>query len=378
MNFSVTQWLAPALVVLGMSGISATAFSAAVNPALLQARKDAEAKGYIFETSREAIIASAKREGKLRVISGLDPKGYPSLIAAFKKNHPYIDVHMEEITGADSAQRFILELKTGRVKEWDVMHMSGDVYNEYEGHKKNFDILGMASQGVLTIPAGMTDQKNRNVVFPTSVFSVVPYNPSLISPDKVPDTWDDFLKPALKGKRFMIDIRGGVKDLAAMVSAWGVEKVVGYARRLAAQEPIWAVGYTRTLSSITAGEAPLAHMVNWHTVVRGQEKAPSGLLAYKVVEPVPVRVTVSDAIVRTAANPYSGLLWLEFLASPEAQAIIDKYEPLKSNLFVPGSEVGKALAGKKVSISSPEEVDELPQLMEKVIAALGFPKVQAK
>jgi ABC-type Fe3+ transport system substrate-binding protein len=224
----------------------------------------------------------------------------------------------------------------------------------------------------------MTDQKKRNVVFPTSVFSVVAFNPSRLSPDKAPDTWEDFLKPEFKGKKFMIDIRGGVKDLAAMVPAWGLEKVLRYARRLADQDPIWTVGYTRTLSSITAGDSPLAHMVNWHTIVRGQEKAASGSLAFKVIEPAPVRVTVSDAVVRTTSHPYSGLLWLEFLASPEGQAVIDKYEPLKSNLYVPGSEVGKALAGKKVSISSPEEVDSLPQLMEKVIAALGFPKVKAK
>ena len=364
--------------VLASFASPSTVLAASADPALLKAKKEAEAKGYIFELSHDDVVAKAKKEGKLRVISGLDPKGYPHLITAFARKHPYIEVKLAEITGADSAQRFILELKTGRVKEWDVMHMSGDVYNEYEGHKKNFDILGMAGHGVLQIPTGMMDRGKRNVVFPTSVFSVVPFNQSLISLNKVPDSWEDFLKPEFKRRKFVVEIRGGVKDLVAMMPAWGVEQVLSYAQSLADQEPIWSVGYTRTLSSITAGESPLGHMVNWHTIVRAQEKAQKGSLAYKVIEPVPVRVTVSDAVVQTAAHPYSGLLWLEFLASPEGQAVIDKYEPLKSNLYVRGSEVGKVLTGKKVSISSPEEADTLPQLMEKVIAALGFPKVEPK
>jgi ABC-type Fe3+ transport system substrate-binding protein len=236
----------------------------------------------------------------------------------------------------------------------------------------------MATQGVLQIPKGMLDQRKRNVIFPTSVFSVVPYNKNLLSPSKVPDSWEGFLKPEFRGKKFSVEIRGGVKDLVAMIPAWGLERVLNYAKTLASQEPVWTIGYTRSLASMVAGDLALAHMINWHSTVRAQQKDARGSLAYKVLEPVPVRLTVADGVVANASHPFAGLLWLEFLASPEAQAIIDKYDPLKSNLYVRGSEVANVLSGKRVSVSTPEDADMVPQLMEKVIAAMGFPKVERK
>ena len=372
---AISFWTA---VIVGVAlSLPSGGFTAAPSSDLLKAKQAAETNGFIFETSRDDVVAKAKKEGKLRVLSGLEPPTIRAISDAFRKRYA-IDVHAEEITGAEAGQRFVLELKGGRVKDWDVMHVSADFYNEYEGHKKNFDILGMASQGVLRIPKGMTDQKKRNVIFPTSVFSVVPYNKNILSPSRVPASWEDFLKPEFKGKKFAVEIRGGVKDLVAMIPAWGLERVLSYAKALAAQEPIWTVGYARSLGSMVAGDLALAHMINWHSTVRAQQKDARGSLAYNVLEPVPVRLTVADAVVANAVHPYAGLLWLEFLANQEAQGLIDKYDPLKSNLYVRGSEVANALGAKRVSVATPEDADKVPEFMEKVIAAMGFPKVERK
>ena len=54
--------------------------------ALLKAKKEAEAKGFIFESSRDEIVAKAKKEGAVKVLSGLDPSIYPSMMEGFKKN----------------------------------------------------------------------------------------------------------------------------------------------------------------------------------------------------------------------------------------------------------------------------------------------------
>jgi len=372
---AVAFWLAPVIgVALLISGSSLAAVS---DSGLLKAKQEAEANGFIFETNHDEIVGKAKKEARLRALSNLEPPTVRAISEAFKKRYG-IDVHAEEITGADAQQRFVLELKGGRVKDWDVMHISADFYNDYEGHKKNFDVLGMATHGVLAIPKGMLDQRKRNVIFATSVFSVVTYNKNHISPDKAPDNWEDFLRPEFKGKKFSVEIRGGVKDLVAMIPAWGLERVLSYSKALAGQEPIWTIGYARSLGAMVAGEMGLAHMINWHSTVRAQQKDPKASLGYKIVEPVPVRLTVADGVTANATHPYAGLLWLEFLATPEAQAIIDKHDPLKSNLYVRGSEVANALSGKKVSVSTPEEADRVPQLMEKVIAAMGFPKVESK
>jgi hypothetical protein len=55
------------LIVAGAHAIAAT-------PALLQAKKEAEAKGYIFFTTHDEIVAAAKKEGKLAARTELDPR----------------------------------------------------------------------------------------------------------------------------------------------------------------------------------------------------------------------------------------------------------------------------------------------------------------
>lgn len=144
--------------------VASSVSAAAPGPDFLQAKKDAESRGYIFETSHDEIVAKAKKEGKLRALSGIERDSIHPMREAFRKRYPFIDVFVEEITGTDSNQRFLLEIKTGRVKGWDSTHLSVDLYNEYAPYLKKFDILGMARQGVLNIPTQIVDPTRRDTL----------------------------------------------------------------------------------------------------------------------------------------------------------------------------------------------------------------------
>jgi len=109
---------------------------------------------------------------------------------------------LQEISGSDGGQRFFLELKADRVKNWDVIHIDTDHYGEFPPYIKKFDLRGMAEQRVLAIPDGMIDPKSRNIVALGNIVDVVGYNRQLISSDKVPNTLEDFLKPEFKGRKF--------------------------------------------------------------------------------------------------------------------------------------------------------------------------------
>jgi len=50
------------------------ALAAQAGSALQKAKQEAEAKGYIFLSSQEEIVARAKKEGRIRVLSSQDPK----------------------------------------------------------------------------------------------------------------------------------------------------------------------------------------------------------------------------------------------------------------------------------------------------------------
>src|SRR5262245_50661966 len=193
------------LVFLSCWLASVSAFSATPNSTSQGANKEAEAQGFPFESSHDEIVARAKKEAKLRVLSSLE--SLKEMREAFVRKYPFVDVQVQEITGTDAHQRFLRELKAGAQTDWDVANASSDFYGEYTPLMKENDILGMARHRALHIPTAMIDPNNRNIVAITSQFAVVAYNKNLISPEKVPARWEDFLKQEFKGRKFVVDLR---------------------------------------------------------------------------------------------------------------------------------------------------------------------------
>jgi len=353
-------------------GLPALVFSAAASPALLKAKQEAEARGFIFETSRDDIIAKARKEGKLRVLTSLEIEALKPVSEAFKKKYPFIDLRAEEIAGTDTYQRMILEMKAGTASNWDVNYLTTDYYDDYLPHQKKFDVLSMARHGVLQMPVGMIDPVNRNIVSYTTNTQVVAYNKKLISEDKVPSTWEDFLKPEFKGRKFLVDIRP--QEVANLVPAWGLEKTLQFARAIAAQEPIWIRGHSRTIAAMAAGEYAMLLGANLNSTKRAMDKDRAGVLNYKVVEPIPIRIADHEAVYEKASSPYAGLLWLEFIAGPETQRIINRDH--KGSVFFPGTTPFQLTQGKNVTLVGWEHAPKLEELQKKVFEAYGFPKAQ--
>jgi ABC-type Fe3+ transport system substrate-binding protein len=341
------------------------------HPAVAQ-NQTKRSPGYIFETNHDDIVARAKKEGKIRFLSTWDSKVAEQMNNAFRKKYPFIDIAVGEHGSVEAAQRFLLELKSGRGREWDLARLYTEFYDQYTPYLKKFDIFGMAEQRVLTIPPKMVDPRTRNSVFLSSEPSVIAFNKKLISEDKVPKTWHDFLKPEFKGRKFITDIRP--LALAVLVPAWGIEKALDFAKKLAAQEPVWIRGHTKPLTAVLAGEYSLFFGPNYASVRAVQTKDPLGVLGYKLLEPVPLRIHQANAVLEGAANAYSGLLFLEFAASPEGQKIIDQYWPLAASAFAPGSHQEEILKGKSVSVVDASHYDKLDDYMDKLVQAFGFPK----
>ncbi len=344
----------------------------AQSSALRQAKSAAEAKGYLFESNHDEIVAKAKKEGKLRFLSSWDSKVMEQMGKALKKKYPFIDVTVGEHGSVESAQRFMLELKAGRGQEWDVTRLYTEFYDQYTPFLKKFDFRGMAEQGVLAVPPKMVDPQTRNSIFLTSEPSVVAYNKKLIAEDKVPNSWQDFLKPEFKGRKFITDIRP--LALAVLVPLWGMEKVLDFAKKIAAQDPIWVRGHTKPLTAVMAGEYALFLGPNYGSVAGVQVKDRAGVVGYKFVEPVPLRIHQANAVLDSAASPYAGLLLLEFAASTEGQKIMDQYGPLSASVFAPGSHQEQILKGKTLSVVDAVHYEKLDDYMDKIVQAYGLPK----
>ncbi|HWP60863.1 MAG TPA: ABC transporter substrate-binding protein [Candidatus Acidoferrales bacterium] len=369
----------PLCTLFGALLFAALSFAAQPNAALLKAKKDGEAKGYIFETSHEEIVAKAKKDGRLKVLTGLDPASHAPMIQSFKKKYPFMEsVEIYEIDNTDASQRVVSELKAGRGREWDVAYFSSEFYSEYPPLAKKFDILGMAEHGVLKISPKMVEPKHRTIVALGSTISVSAYNKKLIAPEKVPNRWEDFLRPDLKGKKFLVEVipYPFAAFAACPEEGLGLEWGLRLARGLRDQEPIWIRGNTRALTAMIAGEYALHFATHYQSVVRAMAKDPTGSLQAKIIEPVPVRLTEIKMVLGSASHPYAGLLFIEHEASPEGQAIIDKYGPLKGSLFVPGSALAKAVEGKKLCVSGFDEHGNHKKWMAMAVEAFGFPNAE--
>ena len=364
------------LVALGCWMLSPEAFGAtAPSPTLMKAKQEAEAKGFTFETSRDEIVARAKKEGKLRALSSLDPGSFKPMADSFKKKYPFIDIQIHELTGTEAIQRHLLELKAGTVKDWDVGHASEDSYNEYVAHAAKIDILGMAEQGVLKINPKMVDPEHRTIVAVASGLCAIAYNRARVAPDRVPNQLEDILRPEFKGKKVVVYIRPYC--MAALMVTQGEEWVVNYARKLKEQEPVWVRGNTRALTAISVGEYAMHQLTNYHSCVRATWKDKDKSLGCKVVEPVSARIQEPGFVFKNATNPNAALLFMEHEASPEGQKVLDEIEPVKSSLFTSG-EVSKILQGKKVSVNDFRTYHKTAGWMKMVLEAYGFPKAEIR
>jgi len=360
------------LIIFGIADTSI--FAAELSPALLKAKKEAEGKAYLFAASHDEIVNRAKKEGKLRVIVSLDAGILKRLSEGFTKKYPFIQVQADEIRGIDAYTRQLHELKAGLAKGIDVNEVDYDYYNEYLPHLKKVDMHGMVEQRVLQMPLQMVDPINRNIVAVGSGIQVVAYHKKLIPADSVPDTWEGFLKPEFKDRKFALGIRP--KDVAALVPAWGLEKTLDFARKLTAQNPIWVSGDTRTITSMLAGEYSLFFGPNYDAVLRAKNKDKTDVLGYKLVEPVIVRLNESEGILAAAEHPYAALLWLEFAASAEGQKVLEEAGPYEGSVFIQGTVQEKAVRGKKQSLVDWSHYTKIPEYIKRVVEAYGFPRAE--
>ena len=364
------------VALLVMSSVISAAHVDAAEPssALLKAKKEAEAKGFLFAASHDEIVSKAKQEGKLRVIVSLDAGILKRLSEGFTKKYPFIQVQADEIRGIDAYTRQLQELQAGLAKGIDVNEVDYDYYNDYLPHLKRVDMYGMAEHRVIQMPLQMVDPINRNIVAVGSGIQVTAHHKKLLPADSVPDTWEGFLKPEFKDRKFTLGIRP--KDVAALVPAWGLEKTLDFARKLAAQNPIWVSGDTRTITSMLAGEYALFFGPNYDSVLRAKNKDKMDILGHKLTEPVIIRLNESEGILASAERPYAALLWLEYVASADGQKVLEDGGPYEGSVFIQGTVQEKAVRGKKQSLVDWRHYSKMPEYMKRVVEAYGFPRAE--
>jgi iron(III) transport system substrate-binding protein len=322
--------------------------------------------------TKEEILARAKQEGKLALIPGYDKGTIAPLAAAFSKKYPFLEVSWELVTGITGGQRQLFEMTAGR-SNVDAFSPSSAHWSEYFKHNllKKYDFRAMSKSGQLRIPVEMMDESGLVAWLGTNT-GVFVYNTKLVPPEKAPRGWDNCIDPQWKGK---LSVDTKPNTLTWMVPAWGDEKVFDFARKLKKNDPIWVRGQTGTLARMAAGEFALDCSMYLHTSRRYLLKDPTVPIKVVIPNPVPVSFHEPEAIYAGAKHPHAGLLWIEFLASKEAQEIVDNVDPGKASFLVDGTLANSLIKDVKVSLCAGGCRDQEDKTMERIATeAWGLPK----
>jgi ABC-type Fe3+ transport system substrate-binding protein len=303
----------------------------------------------------EQWVAGAKQEGELAFVAGSETfggrKGFAELEAAFNKKFG-LNARIDFAAGPEMnamAARVITEVKAGRAST-----------DFYLGSQSHFALLHQEKvlesvdwSGVFPwVTKEMVVLPNESVLVYTSLNGII-YNSNLIPKDKAPKSYTDLIDPRLSptwaGK---LAIPPYVAWLADLSLIWGREKVKDFARKLV---PL-SGGRLRYSEEerVVSGEFPimaniggaLDHMWNWQA-----KGAP--LVALPGSTP-PVTSYFQLGVLKKSPHPNLAKLFVAFMTSKEAQAIVEKSDGRTTHL-VGGTRLEKYLRDNRIKLQNPAE-----------------------
>jgi hypothetical protein len=295
--------------------------------------------------TREHVLADAQREGRLVISPGFEESTTPHLINAFKKKYPFV----KEVFWfkPPDFRKQVVEMAEGKVVV-DAFRPAPDVWSEYFKHDlfRKYDFKRMSSDGHLAIPQQMIDA-NGVVVWSGSLMGIMAFNANRVGSQPAPSGWESCLDPKWQGQ-FTVDTKPNV--LAELSPRWGEEKLLEYARKLKQNNPIWLRGSSQGLAKLAAGEFAFMCGVYLHATERFLAKNPTSPIKKIVPDPLPVAFHEPEAVYAKAQNRHVALLWIEFLASPEGQEVLDSVDPGRASFLVEKTVTNGLAKGGNVSV----------------------------
>jgi iron(III) transport system substrate-binding protein len=285
-----------------------------------------------------ALYEKAKAEGNVLLAAGMPPKALRALKNGFNERFPGVTSKVIASTGSNATTRILTEAKVGNptIGVLQSTTSSGQPLLE-AGLVSSFDYsktFGIPQKGVLF--------GNRFVPWFDLVY-VLAYNTKLLHRDQVPTTWEGLLDPKWKDRKLVLIARG--HPFQYLARAWGEEKVLEYAKKIKAQDPIMTPrGGNQVIEAIVSGQALLGPIhLNRVLTAKILKHAP---IDYVWLDYTPVLSFYATAINKVAA-PHAAILMAGWLATPEGGKIMEKYSFRALTNPESGSETAKLLAESK-------------------------------
>lgn len=297
-------WLLSALSALCLLG-----------PAMAQDRSAQNNTFYRYKGAdrNDRLVAAAKKAGTVTWYTSLAPNESRPVAQAFEKKYG-IKVNLWRSTSDQVLQRVVAEAR-GRRNTMDVVETNGP---EMEMMAREKILNPFASPYVNDLPAEAIPKHGLWVADRLNYFVVV-YNTNLVKREELPKTLEGFLDPKWKG-RIAVE-SDDVEWMATIIKHWpqGEQAGVTFFRQLAAMKPDVRKGHILLAQLVGAGEVPVA--LTLYASEADSIKRKGAPIDWLPVQPVVARPQ-GIGVARQAPNPAGGLLFTDFILSPDGQNLL--------------------------------------------------------
>lgn len=293
-------------------------FLALISPSSGWAQSGAEVAAYNQPDREKVLYEGAKKEGRLMWYTSLT--GGPNTEAPKVFEAKYSGIKLEVYRGNSDAivQRVLQEAQAKRFLV-DTIETTFPVLKVMQEYKL---LAPYFSPHLTQYSDDAKEKTDKGLVYWTTdreSYIGLAYNTNAVRGNAVPKSFDDLLKPELKGKIGFATTDTGARVIAAMLKAKGAE----FVQKLKMQDiSLHSVSGRAILDMVISGELGVSPTVFLsHSRVSIAKGAP---IKWLPMELVPANAG-GVAIPANAPHPHAALLFADFLLSPEGQKFLGKF-----------------------------------------------------
>ena len=318
----------------------------------------AEIAAYNKPDREKMLYDGAKKEGKLMWYTSLTGGPNTDAPKVFESKYPGVQV---EVYRGDSDALISRIVQEAQAKRYivDTVETTFPILKVMQEYKL---LAPYTSAHLAAYPDEVKERAGKHLVYwatDRESYIGLAYNTNSIQGNAVPKGFDDLLKPELRGKIGFATSDTGNRVIAAMLVSKGPE----FVQKLKGQQiSLHSVSGRAILDMVISGELGLSPTVFLsHSRVSIAKGAPIKWVPMELVPTNAGRV----ALPLNAPHPYAGMLFAEFLLSPEGQKFLGKYG-LDSAMNKPDFKRFYAEAGMTV-----ERYDKENDKWEKLLREIG-------
>ena len=275
-------------------------------------------------TAQDLQYEAAKKEGEVMLYTSLVPEDLTALSAAFERKHG-VKLKAWRANSEKVLQRAVTEARAGR-NEADVIETNGP---QLESAYREQLLQPLRSAHIKDLMPQAVQAHGHWVGTRINMF-VHSYNTRLVSKDELPRSYADLVHPRWKGR---LGIEAEDEDWFAMVvKELGEEAGLRTFREIARLNGFSVRrGHTLLAGLVASGEIPLALTTYSHGAEKMKQKGAP--VEWFAIPPAIGRAN-GVGVLRRSPHPHAAALFVDFLLSPEGQAILEKGGYVPANLRV--------------------------------------------